>query len=241
MGGMSMTEVIVKLRFYGMFERRFREWIHGWLQLSGYNIVSIKEEDNDFYTVYEVEGDMFEIFEKLYDKVRFMRKYLRVDDKVAICSGDECIDLSDRLDVPSGDGLEKLHRLVEKLECMVDNGEVKGVLISGGKGYVVLAVGGCAFKFRADEALIFAADLVSYTVNMFKLKILDEAEVVHDIFDSERMRDVYATFTVGEDGYIDIFVENCSKRVTAGEALRIAYKMLKTALKQLKKWKEEEP
>jgi hypothetical protein len=239
--GDMKTEIIVKSVFYGTFERRFREWIHGWLQLSGYNIVGIRDENNDFYTVYEVEGDMFELFEKLYDKVRFMRRYLRADVNVAICGGDECIDLSDRFDkvVLSNSDLEKLYRLVKKLKCMVSKDEVKGVLVSGGKGYVVLVVGGCAVRFRVDEAVIFATDLASYTVNMFRLKILDEAKVVYDIFELERMKDLDVSFMVGEDGYVDIFAGGCSKRLIAGEAMQVAYKIMKTALKQLKTWKEE--
>jgi hypothetical protein len=240
----GIVEVVIEFEFRGRYERRFREWLHGWLQLSGYRVVSIREVDGDFYTVYEVEGDMFDVFGRLYREVRFMRRYLRIDDVVvAVCGSDECIDLSDGFDVVmlSDEDLEKLHKIVKKLRCMAGRGEVKGVLVSGGKGYVVLAVGGCAVRLRADEALIFAADLASYTVNMFKLKILNEVKAVYDLFEEERMKDVDASFMVGQDGYVDIFVGDCSRRVEAGEALKVAYKMMKAALKQLEVLKKEGP
>jgi hypothetical protein len=237
---MARAEVVVKFEFYSRFERRFREWLHGWLQLN-YNIVGIREVDGDFYTVYEVEEDMFDVFELLYERVRFMRRYLRTNDVVAVCSGDECIDLSDGFDVVmlSDEDLEKLYKIVKRLKCIVGRGEVKGVLVSGGKGYVVLTLGGCSIRLRADEAFIFAADLASYTVNMFKLYILSEVKVVYDMFDEKRMEDVDASFMVGQDGYVDIFVGGCSKRMKAGDALRVAYLIMKTALKQLNVLKKE--
>jgi hypothetical protein len=238
-----MTEVIVDFGFYSRFELRFREWLYGWLQWNGYNVASTTVMDRDFYTVFEVEGDMFELFEKLYDKVRFVRRYMEADVNVALCSGSECIDMSSGLAriVLSNYAIKKLERIVNKVRCVFGEGEVEGVEVSGGNGTIALVVGGCATKLYIDEALVVAADMVRITVNMFKLEMLDEVKAIYDMFKPEGLDDLNVGFMVGEDGYVHLFINSCSKMLTSGEAMWVSYKLMKVALEQLKAWREEEP
>ncbi|MCI4408318.1 MAG: hypothetical protein JHC26_04450 [Thermofilum sp.] len=235
---MNRTEIVVKVMHYGRHERVFREWLHGWLQLKGYNIVDVREKD-EFYLVYEIEGNMFELFEDIYEEIRFMKRRLGIDGIVAICSGDECIDLTGEFDmvVLSDGDLEKLRKVVEKLGCVVGSDNVEGIWVFGRKGYVVLALDGCVVRLRVDEAFMFAAGLVGYTVNRLRLGILSEVKVVRDIFES--VVDMDVDYMGADDECVDIFVGDCKKRLTPGNVLRLAYQIMKVALEQLKTWREE--
>jgi len=229
----------MKVMHYGRRERIFREWLHGWLQLKGYNIVDVREKD-EFHLVYEIEGDVFELFGDLYEEIRFMRRRLEIDGIVAICSGDECIDLTGEFDmiVLSDGDLEKLRKVVEKLGCVVGNDKVEGMWVLSRKGYVVLVLDECIVRLRADEAFVFAARLVGYTVNRLRLGILGEVKVVRDIFES--VVDMDVDYMGADDECVDIFVGDCKKRLTPGNVLRLAYQIMKVALEQLKVLMKEE-
>ena len=237
---MSRVEVVVDFGFYGRFELRFREWLFGWLQLNGYNVVDVTTMDEDFYTVYEVRGNLFELFEKLYDKVGIVKRYLRADVTVGLCSGEECIMFDGfKPRAVSNYALKKLGRLVNTLRRIVGSDKVEDISFMSGGGAVSVFMKGCSTDLYVNEAFVVAADLVRFVEDVSRLKILDEVGFVYNVFESPEPRSLDIDFMTDEGGII-LFVNECSKLLTLREALYVAYWLMKLSLDQLKMWKKEE-
>jgi len=240
---MSRVEVVVEFGIYTSGALRFRQWLFGWLQYNGYNVVGTVTMDDDYYTVFEVEGDLFELFGRLFNEVRFVRRHLKADVVVGLCSGGECIDLVDEFGpkmVLSNYALKKLNRVVNKVRYIVGDDNVRDISFIGGDGIITVVAKGCATDLYVNEAFVVAADLIEAVRHVTKLKILDEVYDVYKVFDSEEVKGIDVSFMTDEDGHITLYVGECSKLLTAIEALRVAYWLMYMALWQLKMWKEEE-
>jgi len=238
---MSRVEVVVEFGIYTSGALRFRQWLFGWLQYNGYNVVGTVTMDDDYYTVFEVEGDLFELFGKLNSEVKIVKRYLRADVVVGLCSGDECVvfeDFEPKV-VVSNYVLKKLNRLVNTLRRIVGDDKVEDMSFMSGDGVVSIFMKGCSADLYVNEAFVVAADLVSFVRDVSRLRILDEVRFVYNVFNPPEPLSLDIDFITDEGGII-LFVNNCSKLLTLREALYVAYWLMKLSLDQLKRWKEEE-
>jgi len=238
---MSRVEVVIEHELYAREVFRFELWMLGWLQYHRYKVVDAKVMHNNLYTVFEVEGDLFELFGKLNSEVKIVKRYLRADVVVGLCSGDECVvfeDFEPKV-VVSNYVLKKLSRLVNTLRRIVGDDKVEDMSFMSGDGVVSIFMKGCSADLYVNEAFVVAADLVSFVRDVSRLRILDEVRFVYNVFNPPEPLSLDIDFITDEGGII-LFVNNCSKLLTLREALYVAYWLMKLSLDQLKRWKEEE-
>jgi len=237
---MSRVEVVIEHEMYSREVLRFELWMLGWLQYNRYRVVDAKVMNNNLYTVFEVEGDLFELFGKLSSEVKIVKRYLRADVTVGLCSGEECV-VFDSFEprVVSNYALKKLSKLVNTLRRIVGSDKVEDISFMSGDGAVSIFMKGCSADLYVNEAFIVAADLVRFVEDVSRLKILDGVRFVYNVFESPEPRSLDIDFMTDEGGII-LFVNECSKLLTLREALYVAYWLMKLSLDQLKMWKEKE-
>jgi hypothetical protein len=236
----GMKEVVVVFD-YGMYTRellRFRQWLVGWLY-DKYNVANVDTTYDD-YVAFKVGIDLLELFGELYSEMKLVRRDLKADiNAVGLCSGDECVvvDFEPRV-VLSNYALKKLNKIVNRIKHVAGVGKVEDMVFAGRDGEVAIYMKGCYASLYINEALVVAADLVRYVRNISKLETLDEVDFIFDLFELPEPRSLAVDFVTDEDGII-FFVDRCSTFLTIGEALRVAYWLMKLSLDQLKAWKKE--
>jgi hypothetical protein len=122
-----------------------------------------------------VERDMFKMFSEYWREAKRMKEVLGADVAVGICSGNECIDLSE--DTPytlitSKYRLRKLMRVRNALRKLVGEDRLDKVSTMSGDGIVTLDIEGCLVDLYVDEAVALAGLLLSYLYDSTKLEVI---------------------------------------------------------------------
>ena len=242
---MKKAEVVVEYGMYGREVLEFRRWLVGWLY-DRYGMCIKSAEDDDF-VVFEVDGDIFELFDELRVETKLVLRDIRADVKaVGVCSGDECVVVDDfRVDVVLSDSdLRKLERVVRRIGRMVDYRGVNDVRIVNRGGMIVVYMGNCHANLYINEAFIVGADLVKFVEDISMLQVSKRVDVVYDLFEPPEPRSLDIDFITDEDGVI-LSVGRCSRHLKIGEVLRVAYGFMRLSLNELllrrdiEKWNHE--
>lgn len=237
----GMKEVVVVFD-YGMYSRellRFRRCLVGWF-MDKYNVKDVDMTYDDHIT-FKVSADLFELFGELYSEMRLVKRDLKTDvEAIGLCSGDECIvvDFEPRV-VLSNYALKKLNKIVNRIKHVAGVGKIEDMVFAGRDGEVAIYMKGCYASLYVNEAIVVAAELVRYVRDISKIETLDEVDFIFDLFELPEPRSLAVDFVTDDDGII-FFVDRCSTFLTIGEALRVAYWLMKLSLEQLKSWKKEE-
>ena len=237
---MKKAEVVVE---YGMYDRellKFRRWLVGWLY-DRYG-VCVKAVENDDFIVFEVDGDMFELFNDLRVETKLVLRDVKADVKaVGVCSGDECVVVDDfRVDVVLSDrDLRKLEKVVRRIGRVVNYSGVSDVRIVNQGGMIVVCMGSCCAKLYINEAFVVGADLVKFAEDISMLQVSKGVDVVYDLFELPESRSLDMDFITDEDGVI-LSVGGCSRHLKIGEVLRVAYGLMRLSLNELLLRKEIE-
>jgi hypothetical protein len=228
---MSRVEVVIEYGMPGRDLLRFRRWLVGWLY-DRYGASSIKVAEDDDRIVFEVDGDMFDLFDELRIEVRLALRDIGADVKAfGVCSGDECIAVYDfSFDmVLSSDVIKRLKKVVNKVARIAGVEKVEGIGFAVRGGMLVVYMDGCCAKLYANEAFVVGVDMVKFIEDAAGLKILGDVGFVYDVVEPPEPRSLDIDFLVGEDG-VALFVNSCSRDLKFGEALRLAYWLMRLSL-----------
>jgi hypothetical protein len=237
---MSKVEVVIERGIYNRELLRFKRWLIGWMY-DRYGASSIKVAEGDGFIVFEVDGDMFELFSELRIEMKLMMRNLKADVKaVGLCSGEECVVIDDFVKIVLPNYvIRRLDKMVNKIKHIIGNEEVEGIEVVNQNGMIVVYMEGCCAKLYVNEAFVVATDLVIFVEDISNLKILDGVRFVYDVFEPPEPRSLDIDLMTDENGII-LFVDECSKLLTLDEALRVAYRLMQLSLNQLRMWKKEE-
>ena len=230
---MKKAEVIIEYGMYGREVLKFRRWLIGWLY-DRYG-VCVKGAEGDDLIVFEVDGDMFELFSDLRIEAKLVLRDMRADVKAfGVCSGDECIVVDDfRVDVVLSDhDLRKLERVVRRIGRMVDYRGVSDVKIVNQGGMIIVYMGSCCARLYINEAFVMGVNLVKFVEDISMLQVSKGVDVVYDLFELPEPRSLDIDFITDEDGVI-LSVGRCSRHLKIGEALRVAYGLMRLSLNEL--------
>ena len=230
---MKKAEVIIEYGMYGRELLKFRRWLVGWLY-DRYG-VCVKGAEGDGFIVFEVDGDVFELFSELRVEVKLVLRDMRADVKAfGVCSGDECVVVDDfRVDMVLSDReLGKLERVVRRIGRIVDYRGVSDVRIVNRGGMIVVYMDSCYARLYINEAFVVGVDLVRFVEDVSRLNVLKGIDVVYDLFEPPEPRSLDIDFITDEDGVI-LSVGRCSRHLKIGEALRVAYGLMRLSLNEL--------
>jgi len=242
---MKKAEVVVEYGMYGREVSKFRRWLVGWLY-DRYGLC-VKGAEGDGLIVFEVDGDVFELFSDLRVEAKLVLRDVKADVKAfGVCSGDECVVVDDfRVDVVLSDrDLRRLERVVRRIGRMVDYRGVSDVRVANRGGIIVVYMGNCYAKLYVNEAFVVGADLVRFVEDISMLQVSKGIDVVYDVFEPPEPRSLDVDFMTDEDGII-LSVGGCSRHLKIGEALKVAYGLMRLSLnelllrKEIEKWSHE--
>jgi hypothetical protein len=189
---------------------------------------------------------MFKVFVDLHRKLEVMRQRLGVQVAAAVCSGDECIDMSEmswpRI-ILSGDKLERLSKAVHTVRGLATGEELDGISVEDRGGIIRLSVKCCSIDLQVDEAVSVAgwllAKLHSFTWSEVFLSMHDKIMMVFNPADVAYMPDMDLR-RVDEDVYVLSMMWCGEVQLTTDGILRLIYRIMDAAVSRLKAWNEIE-
>jgi len=235
------VEVVVDRISLTSGDERFIEWVEGWLRAR--YVVDAYLRDNRTEVAFILRKDMFRLFEKMYRVVGYMRWKLGVEAPVVMCSGGECIDMSD-VDyyvLMSNYKIKKLVKAKNIVKQFVKNDYVTEVSMKPWFGYAILNIGCYGVLLYTDEIIAMAGLLLDELHRITDLKVLRDARDY--VYSVVRPIDVdlgVLGFEV-EDGVgasVNVRLDGCKRGFTYEEVLKLVYKLLITAVNDLKDVKE---
>jgi hypothetical protein len=230
---MGRVEVVVE---YGAYTRellRLKRWLIGWLY-DKYGMFG-KVVEVDSYIIFEVEGDMFELFSDLRVEMKLALRDIKADVMAfGVCSGGECIVTSDfRHEVVLDDYvIKRLSEVVDRVMHIVGIEAVEGIEVANRGGLIVVRMDNCCTKLYVNEAFVVGVEFVKLVENASGLKILGDVKFVYDVLELPEPRSLDMDFVVDEDG-ATLFIERCSRHLRIGEALRLAYWLMRLSLNEI--------
>jgi len=236
------VEIIITYDDYDRKTELFEEWLKGWAW-SEYK-ATVSTFGPHMYVLSVAGVDMFKLFARLYRPLEVMRRRLGADAAVAICDGDECIDMSE-MSWPKimvrDDDLERLARVVGIVKGLIVGERLDDVDVEDHGDFIRLSTECCNVDLQIDEAVMLAKLLLSELYSLTKLEVIlrasDEISKVFDPLEMVYMPDVSLRHV--KEGVYILSVEWCSNiYLTADELLRLIYKTMDTAVLRLKIWKE---
>ena len=235
------TEVVIRYSEYDQRVEAFIYWLECLMQRE------YKADVSDFgpnrYVLSTAE-DMFKVFVGLYRTVEVMRQRLGVEAAVAVCRGDECIDMSEmswpRIVLRDRD-LERLSEAARMVRGLTAGGELDGISVEDRGDFIRLSVKCCNIDLQVDEAVSVAgwllAKLYSFTWSSAFLSPHDKIMQVFNPADVVYMPDL-SLRRIGKDLYV-LSVLWCGEvQLTTDGILQLAYKIMDAAVSRLKTWKE---
>jgi len=241
---MSRVEVIIDRALATARDMRFVEWLEGWLRAR--YVVEAYSRYQNTEVAFILEKDMFKLFKEMYRVVEHMKWKLNVDVPIAICSDNECIDMSDSiyLVLVSGYKLKKLKKAVNIVKRLIKDEDVRNVLVKIWFDFAVLNIGCHSVLVYLDEVIAIAGLLLDRLYHATTLKVLRDArdyvyniveptKVDLDVLDIEVEKgnlDI-PDIEIGKDGTtIAMQLDGCVRLFTYDEALWLMYKLLSAAV-----------
>ncbi len=236
------VEIIIIHDSYDERGELFVQWLVGWAQ-SEYKVAVSKLGPGA--VVLSVAGeDAFKIFVRLYRRAEAVRRRLGAGVVMALCEGDECIDMSEMYwpaVIVRDKDVKKLEEVVDMFKGLVVKERVDGVGVEDHGGFIRISTPCCDVDLQIDEAVLLARRLMRELYFLTKLQAFLKADsqisTVFEPLDVAYLPNVDIR-RAKDDVYV-MSVEWCSGiYLTADEILRIAYKILDVAVSRLKIWKE---
>jgi hypothetical protein len=234
---MDKVEVIVERISPTSRDERFIEWIDGWLRAR--YVVDAYLRHNMTEVVFVLRKDMFHLFKEMYRVVEMMRETLHVGVPVAICSDDECIDLSENREetfvmLMSKYKIRRLERIRNMVKRVLTDVDLPNVYVVSNGGRIWIGTNCSRVMLYVDEAIVISEILLSNIHSYTKLKILGEAaDRIFKMFGRDidlSIIDIKNTY----DGFI-ITIGGCKLYLDYDEALRLIYEMLTWSIIGLKR------
>jgi F420-0:gamma-glutamyl ligase-like protein len=244
------TELIIRYNEYDQRLEVFIYWLRCLMQKE------YKATVSDFgpgrYVLSTAE-DMFKVFADLYRMFEAMRQRLGVEVAAAVCSGDECIDMSEMYwpkIVLRDDRLERLTKVVHTVKGLITGEKLDGINVEDHGDFIRLSVKCCNIDLQIDEAVSVAdwllAKLYSFTWSSYYstwsevlLSMHDKIMMVFNPADILYMPDMDLRRV--EEGVYALSMMWCGEvRLTTDEILRLVYRIMDIAVSRLKAWKEHE-
>ena len=237
------AEVVIRFNEYDQRTVGFIYWLRCLMQKEYKAAVS---DFGPYRYVLSAAEDMFKVFVDLYRNLEVMRQRLGVEAAAAVCSGDECIDMSEmswpRI-ILSGDKLESLTKVVHTVRGLITGEKLDGISVEDRGGFIRLSVNCCSIDLQIDEAVSVAgwllAKLHSFTWSEVFLSMHDKIMMVFNPADVAYMPDMDLR-RVDEDVY-SLSIMWCGEvQLTTDGILRLIYRIMDAAVSRLKTWKEHE-
>jgi len=215
----------------------FVEWLGGWLRAR--YVVDAYLRHNGIEVAFVLRKDMFRLFEEMYRVVEAMREMLHVDVRVAICSDDECIDLSKNKEetfimLTSKYKIRKLERVRNMVKKVLTDVDLSDIYVVSNGGRVWISTNCSEAMLYVDEAVVISEILLSNMHANTKLRILGEAaDRIFKMFGRNvdlSMVDIKDT----GDGFV-IVIGGCKLYLDYDEALRLVYELLGWSIVGLKR------
>jgi hypothetical protein len=230
----NKTEVIVERRRFTKREERFSDWSIGYLR----RMVKVVQElcmHNCVDVVSVVERDVFKMFSGYWREAKRVKEVLGADVAVGICSGNECIDLSEDVSytlITSKYRLRKLVRVRNALRKLVGEDRLDKVSTMSGNGIVTLDIKGCLVDLYVDEAVALAGLLLSYLYGSTKLEVIWRLHV--DIVRAFKADEIGVEVDVENEGHgLHVKIDTCGVYLTNEEVLQFVYKLLDASIWQI--------
>lgn len=236
------TEVVIRYNEYDQRVKAFIYWLECLMQKE--HKATVSDFGPGRYVLSTAE-DMFKVFMELYRTVEMMRQGLGVEAAVAVCRGDECIDMSEmswpKIVLRDND-LERLSEAVRMVRGLTTGGELDGISVEDRGDFIRLSVKCCNIDLQIDEAALVAgwllAELYSFTWSSAFLSPLDKIKLVFDPADVTYLPDM-SLRRVGEDVYVLSMLWCDEVQLTTDGILQLVYKILDAAVSRLKNMKAE--
>jgi hypothetical protein len=234
---MNKVEVVVDRVRGDARNERFIEWLDGWLRAR--YVVDAYLRHNGIEVAFILRKDMFRLFEEIYRVVETMRRMLHVDARVAICSGDECIDLSENREetfvmLMSNYKIRKLERVRNIVKRVLTDVDLSDIYVVSNGGRVWIGTNCSGVMLYVDEAVVISEILLDSIYINTKLRILKEAaDMIFKMFGRDvdlSMVDIKDT----GDGFV-ITIGGCKLYLDYDEALRLVYELLTWSIIGLKR------
>ncbi len=237
------TEVVIR---YNEYDQRFKAFIY-WLRclMQKEYKATVSGFGPGRYVLSATE-DMFKVFVDLYRIFEVMRQRLGVEVAVAVCEGDECIDMSEMSwpkIILNDDKLERLAKVVHMVRGLIAGEKLDGISVEDRGGFIRLSVKCCNIDLQVDEAVLVAgwllAKLHSFTWSEAYLSMHDKIMVVFNPADILFLPDMDLR-RVEEDVYALSIMWCDEVRLTTDGILQVVYRIMDAAVSRLKAWKEHE-
>jgi hypothetical protein len=232
---MNKVEVVVDREPETVRGERFIEWVDGWLRAR--YVVDAYSRHNNTEVVFVLRKDMFRLFEEMYRVVEYMRWKLNVINPVVICSGDECIDVSDNSHsvLVSGYKIKKLRKARNIVKRLIKDEDIYGVSMITWFDFVILNIGCHGVLVLLDEVVAIAGLMLDKLYHAISLKVLRDArDYVYSVVEPIKVDlDVLDVEVEKGETAIRISLDGCVRSFTYDEALRLTYKLLQAAVNML--------
>ena len=234
------VEVVVDRVLGDARNERFIEWLGGWLRAR--YVVDAYLRHNGIEVAFVLSKDMFRLFEEMYRVVEIMREVLHVDARVAICSDDECIDLSmnkeETFVVLTSKykirKLEKVKNMIKRVLTDISLFDMCIYVVSNG-GRVWIDTNCSRTMLYVDEAIAISEILISNVHAYTKLRVLGEAaETLFKMFNRADV-DLSMVDIRGTSSELVVTIGSCKLYLDYDEALKLAYELLEWSIIGLKR------
>jgi hypothetical protein len=198
-----------------------------------FGIVDMAVDGVDY--VFVVEADIFELFEKMYRYVEYEKWRWGADAQVAMCSSNECIDLSwvdglmnDYVTIIPKSEVTKLRMVKDRIRKMIGRGGVS-VSMTGEGGRIWIYLNRCETYVYDDEAVALAGlllDVLYRETGREEYKEMRDA--VYEVFRPEEFG-LDVTVKRGDICYRDLFyvaLGQCQTCMTYEEVVDMIYGLL---------------
>ena len=236
------VEIIITHDKYDKRGDLFVEWLIGWAR-SEYK-ATVSRLSPGVVGLSIAGEDMFKIFTRLYRLVEVMRKRLGADVAVAVCEGDECIDMSEMywpMILVHDEDVKRLEEAVHMLKGLIVRERIDDVDVEDHDNFIRISMQCCNVDLQIDEAVWLAKQLLDELYSpLTKLETFSRAgDVISTVFDPlDLSYRPPLDIRHAKEGAHKLTIEWCNIYLTTDEILRLAYKILDIAVFRLKFWKE---
>jgi hypothetical protein len=176
--GTMKTEVIVDRIDLMARDERFIEWMEGWLRAR--YVVDAYLRHNGAEVAFILRKDMFELFGEMYRVVEEMRRVLNAKEAVALCQGDECIDLSENYEdgvliLVSNYKIRRLEKAKNVVKRLLEDDKLEDIMLIGEGGRIWINIKCRNELLYVDEAISLSHALLEKMYKKTGLRILKNA------------------------------------------------------------------
>jgi hypothetical protein len=230
---MDKVEVIVDRISPTSRDMRFIEWLEGWLRAR--YVVDAYVRFNGTEVVFMLNKDMFDLFGEMYRVVDEMRRVLHAKEPVALCQGDECIDLSenyedDVLILMSRYKIRRLEKAKNMVKRLLKDDNLEDIMLVGEGGRIWINTKCRDDVLYVDEAIVLSGRLLEWMYVKTHIRIFKEA--ASEIFRVFRQTDVDSSnIEIKNTDYgFELLVGGCKIYLSHDEVLRFVYGILQLAV-----------